>query len=83
MRKEETTFHTVCTDSVFITTAIKATENRCTAVIDLPGAYLSVDMDNKEEVLMIMQGDLTEMMALSVPEVYRKHVSITPDRKNP
>ena len=58
MRKEETTSPTVCTDSIFITAAIEATENRRTAVFDLPVAYLSVDMDNKEEVLMVMRGNL-------------------------
>ena len=62
MRKDKTTSPTVCTDSVFITAAIEAAENRCIEVVDLTGAYLSADMDNEEEVLMVMRGDLAEMM---------------------
>merc|ERR1712086_1181062 len=81
MRKDETTSPTVCTDSVFITAAIEASENRRTAVVDLPGAYLSANMDDEEEVLMVMRGDLAEMMALAAPEVYQKYVAITPDGK--
>ena len=81
MRKDETTSPTVYTDSVFITAAIEASENRRTAVVDLPGTYLSDNMDDEEEVLMVMRGDLAEMMALAAPEVYRKYVAITPDGK--
>ena len=38
-------------------------------------------MDNEEEVLMVMRVNLAEMMALAAPEVYPKHVSVTPDGK--
>jgi hypothetical protein len=69
MRKDETASPTVGTDSVFITAAIEAAENRHTAVVGLPGAYLSADMDNEEEVLMALRGDLANMMALTAPEV--------------
>ena len=55
MQKEETTSPTVCTDTMFITAALKAADNRCAAMVDLPGAYLSANMDDKEEVLMIIQ----------------------------
>ena len=72
---------TVCTDSVFITPAIKATENHCTGVVDLPSAYLSADMDGKAEVILVMQGDLAETTTLTPPEVYHRNVSITTDRK--
>ena len=71
MRKKETTSPTVCTDLVFITAAIESVENRRTVVVDLPGAYLSAHMDSEEEVLMVMRGDVAEMMALATPEVYR------------
>jgi hypothetical protein len=66
---------------VFITATIEAAENRRTAAVDLPGAYLSADMNNEEEVFMVMRGDLAEMMALAAPEVYRKYVAVTPDGK--
>ena len=73
MRKEETTSPTVCTDSVFITATIKAAENRCTVVVDLTGAHLSADMGDEEEVLIVMQGDLAEMMAPVAPETCLPH----------
>ena len=81
MRKDESAPPTVCTDSVFITAAVEASEWRRTAVVDLLRAYLSTDMDDEEEVLMVLRGDLTNMMALVAPEVYRKYVAATPDGK--
>jgi hypothetical protein len=79
MRKEETASPTVSTDSVFITAAMEATERRRTCVVDLPGAYLSADMDDEEEVLMVLRDNLAELMALAAPEVYRKHIAVTKD----
>ena len=81
MRKDESASPTVCTNSVFITAAVEAAERRRTAVVDLPGAYLSTDMDGEEEVLMVLRGDLAYMMALAAREVYRKYVAATPDGK--
>ena len=81
MREDESASPTVCVDSVFITAAAEAAELRRTAVIDFPGAYLSADMDDKEDVLMVLCGDLVSMMALAAPGVYRKYVAVTPDVK--
>ena len=47
----------------------------------LPGAYLSVDTDNTDEVLMVLHDLLTELMALSAPQIYRKHVSLSSNRQ--
>ena len=79
MRNCESASPTVCTDLVFITAAVEAAERRRTAVVDLSGAYLSADMDDGEEVLMVLRGDLANMTALTAPEVYRKYVAATPD----
>ena len=81
MRKDETASPTVCTDSTFITAAMEAAEHRRTAVVDLPSAYLHADMDDEEEVLMVLRGDLANMMALAAPDVYRKYITITTDGK--
>jgi hypothetical protein len=81
MRKDDAASPTVCTDSVFITAAIEAAERRKVSVVDLPGAYLSANMDNKEEVLMVMRGRLAEMMAIAAPEVYRPYVKTDPNGK--
>ena len=78
MRKNKSASPTVCTDSVFITAAVEAAERRRTAVVDFPGAYLSADMDDEEEVLMVLRGNLANMMALASPEVDQKYVAATP-----
>ena len=63
IRKDKSASPTVCSDLVFITAAVEVAERRRTAVVDLPGAYLSANMDDKEEVLMVLRGDLANMMA--------------------
>ena len=81
MRKDESVSPTVCTDSVFITAALEAAKRRRAAVVDLPGAYLSANMDDEEEVLIVLCGNLANMMALAAPEVYPKYVAATLDGK--
>ena len=66
----------VAMDSVFITTSIEATKNRNVVVVTLPGAYLSAAIDDKEEVIMVLHGPLTEIMALTAPQVERKIVTV-------
>ena len=51
------------------------------AVVDLPGAYLSASMDNKEEVIMVLRGDLAELMALAALEGYRPYVATSKSGK--
>ena len=79
MRKEETASATVSMDSVFIATTLESMERRRTCVVNLPGAYLSVYMDDEEEVLMVLPDNLAELMALAAPEVYRDHIAVTSD----
>ena len=42
-------------------------------VVDIPGAYLSADMDN--EVYIVFRGTLSYMMVMDDPELYRPFVS--------
>ena len=51
MCKDKTASSTVCASSVFVTIAIEAGERRRTAVVDLPGAYISANMHDKEEIV--------------------------------
>ena len=44
------------------------------AIVDIPGTYLSADMD--EEVHLCLQGLIAEMMVRTVPEVYAKYVTL-------
>ena len=65
IEKDKSTSPTIALDSVFITMAIKAAEGRDVAGVDLPGAYLSTENDHEEEVLMVLQGQLIELMVLT------------------
>eukprot|EP00957_Ditylum_brightwellii_P111463 8501366-Ditylum_brightwellii.AAC.1 len=43
------------------------------ATIDIPGAYLNTDMD--EEVIMKLEGMLSELLVKLAPQLYQKYVS--------
>ena len=64
---------TVSTEAVMITATIDALEGRDVAVVDIPGAYLSADMEN--EVHVVFRGTLAEMMLMADPALYRPFVS--------
>jgi hypothetical protein len=62
-------------DSVMITSAIKAHEYRKVITLDIPGAFLHADLD--EEVIVILQGELSELMVLVNPVLYGPYVVVT------
>jgi hypothetical protein len=68
---------TVSTKSTFITATIAANEHRLVRCYDIPSAFMNTDMD--EDVLMVLKGELAEMMVQIAPQVYRKNVTV--DRK--
>jgi len=68
----------VALESVFITSAIDAKENRKIVTIDIPGAFLNAD--NEDYVLMKMVGTLAELMVQTNPTLYRKYVVIEKGR---
>jgi hypothetical protein len=45
-----------------ITSAIEANECRKVITLDIPGAFLHADLD--EEVIMVLRGELAELMVL-------------------
>ena len=45
--KEESSSPTVSIEATTITCAIAAAENRCVATVDIPGAFMQADMDEK------------------------------------
>jgi hypothetical protein len=69
---------TVSLESVWITSTIEAFEGREVAVVDIPDAYLSADMD--EEVIMMLRGRLAELMVKTAPNIYSKYITV--DAKN-
>ncbi len=72
--KEEAAAPMVALESVFITSAIDAKENRKIVTIDIPGAFLHAD--NEDYVLMKMVGTLAELMVKTNPTLYQKYVVI-------
>eukprot|EP00804_Cyclotella_cryptica_P003539 CCRYP_002162-RA/>CCRYP_002162-RA protein AED:0.36 eAED:0.36 QI:0/-1/0/1/-1/1/1/0/220 len=72
IRKEDATSPTVATNSVFLTGAVDASQKRDVAYIDLPGAFLHTLTD--EKVIMVLRGELCELMCLVEPKLYQKYV---------
>ncbi len=68
---------TVSMESTFITTAIAAKEKRKVQCYDIPSTFVNTDVD--EDVLMVLRGELANMMVQIAPQVYRKQDTV--DRK--
>jgi hypothetical protein len=64
---------TVSTEST-ITASIAAKEQHKVQCYDVPSAFVNTDIN--EEVIMVLKGELAEMMIQIAPEVYRKYVSV-------
>jgi hypothetical protein len=77
--KSDATSPTVALKSVLITATIDAFEKREVAIVDMPGAYLTADMD--EEVFMCLMGRLAELMVKTSPEIYRKYIYVGSDNR--
>ena len=56
-----------------ISAAINAYEERDVAVVDIPGTYLSADMEN--DVFMIFRGTMAELLVAADPTIYPKYIS--------
>ena len=63
--------------SVFITSVVAANEKLFVRCYGVPGAFLHTEYD--ENVLMVLRGELAEMMVHLAPQIYRPYVKM--DRK--
>jgi hypothetical protein len=70
--KETMASPTVMNDRVMITSAIDAHEERVIKTMDIPGAFLHADLD--EEVIMLLRGQLADLMVQVDPELYGPYV---------
>jgi hypothetical protein len=59
---------------MFITSAIAASKKRHVRCYDMPSAF--VIMDVNENVLMVLKGELVEMMVHIAPQIYCKHITV-------
>lgn len=73
--KETTASPTIMTDSVMITSTIDAHERRRVVTLDIPGAFLHADLD--EEVVMLLRGQLANLMVQVDPELYGPYLRKT------
>jgi hypothetical protein len=60
IQREDATSPTVATEAVFLTAVLDALEGREVAIIDVPGAFMQVDMD--ELVHIRLDGKMAEML---------------------
>ena len=74
IRKEDASPPTVANDSVFITSVIADNKKRFVRCYDVPGAFLHTESD--ENVLMVLRGELAEMMVHIAPQIYRPYVNM-------
>ncbi len=77
IRKEDPASPTLSTESTFITATIAAKEGRKVRCYGVPSAFVNTEVD--EDVIMVLKGELADMMFQIAPEVYRKYM--TADRK--
>jgi hypothetical protein len=70
--KEEAALPTVALESVFVTAAIDARENREVVTVNIPGAFLHAT--NNNYVVMCMNRALVELMVKTDPKLYRKYL---------
>ena len=68
--KEDAAVPTVALESVFVTATIDAKEKQEVVTINIPGAFLHAN--NKDYVIMKMNGSLAELMVKTDPKIYRK-----------
>ena len=59
-------------ESTLITASIAAHEHRKVRCYDIPSAFINTDVD--EDILMVLNGDLADMMVQIAPQIYRKYV---------
>ena len=55
---------------------IDAKEERDVGVVDIPGAFMQVDMEGEDTVHMKLEGKMAELMVKIDPKLYRKYIQI-------
>jgi hypothetical protein len=71
--KEETSSPMVSTEAVFLTAVINAQERRQVMTIDIPGAFMHVDID--ELIHVRLEGPMAELLTRVDPDKYRTYVA--------
>ena len=69
IKPKDATSPTVSTEAVMLTATINTIEVRDVAVVDIPGAYLSTDMN--DDVHVVFRGMLADLVVASDPALYQ------------
>ncbi len=72
--KEDVALPTVSTESTFITALVARSKRRKTRCYDVPSASMNTDID--KDILMVLKGELAEMMVQIAPQIHRKYVTM-------
>jgi hypothetical protein len=65
---------TVSTESVFTTLAIAASDNRYVRCYSAPSTFVNTNVD--KNLLMVLRGELAEMMVHIAPQIYHKYIAV-------
>jgi hypothetical protein len=79
MAREDAASPTVATESIFLTAVIDALEGRDVAIIDIPGAFMQVDID--EQVHIRFTGKMVDMLLEIDPDMYGPCVTMERNEK--
>ena len=74
IRKEDAYSPTVENESVFITLVIADHKKHFVRCYNVPGAFIHTESD--ENVLMVLRGELAEIMVHNLPQIYRPNVKM-------
>jgi hypothetical protein len=76
IEKEDASLPTVATESVILTSVIDAVEERETAIIDIPNAFIQTVVTDKEKrVIIRLRSMLVDMLVKIAPAIYQDYVS--------
>ena len=70
---EEASSPTVVTDLVFTMAAISALKKRQNRTFSIPSAFVNTESD--EWILMVLKGDMAEIMVKIAPNFCREHIT--------
>jgi hypothetical protein len=77
MDKEDVSSPTATMESILLTCVIDAKEERDTAVVDIPNAFIQTNVKtgpDEERIIMKIQGVLVDMLVEMDPQLYGPHV---------
>ena len=78
MRDEDASSPTVITESVSLTAAIEAKEDRHVVTLDIPNTFIQTPVEatdkNGDRYIMKIRGEMVRMLCLMDPDIYEEYV---------